>query len=98
MEKYLWTRRHIDALRKRLCQISVRREMLEASAPPELRDHELRRRIAETKTEASVVLERLARLGVHPDETTAWPRTVGTCRKDDTAAGFDCSIVVVQKT
>jgi len=70
MEKYLSAQRHIDALRKKLCQIRVRRQMLEASAPPDLRDRELRRRLEETKTEASVVLERLARLGVYLDETT----------------------------
>jgi len=71
MEKYLSTQRHIDALRKRLCQIRVRREMLEATAPPELRDRELRRRLEETETEEFVALERLARLGIYLDETTA---------------------------
>ncbi len=77
------TERHIDALRKRLCQITVRREMLEASAPPELRDRELRRRLAETETEEFVTLERLARLYVYLDETAACRRIVGACRKGD---------------
>ena len=47
--------------------------MLEASALPELRDRELRRRIAETETQQCIALEQLARLGVSPDETDGVP-------------------------
>ena len=45
--------------------------MLEAAAAPELRDRELRRRLAENASQESVMLEELARFGVFPDETTA---------------------------
>ena len=58
------TQRHIDALRTVLQQIRVRLAMLESVAPPELRDSELRRRIAEVKVEESVALARLTELGV----------------------------------
>ena len=58
------TQRHIDALRTVLRQIRVRLAMLESVAPPELRDSELRRRVAEVKVEETVVLARLAELGV----------------------------------
>jgi hypothetical protein len=42
--------------------------MLEAAAPPERRDRELRRRLAKTETEQALALERLAQVGVDPDE------------------------------
>ena len=58
------TQRHIDALRTVLQQIRARLAMLESVAPPELRDSELRRRIAEVKVEESVALARLTELGV----------------------------------
>ena len=40
--------------------------MLESTAPPELRDNELWKRIEEVKVEESVALEKLAELGVKP--------------------------------
>jgi len=40
--------------------------MLESTAPPELRDIELRKRIEEVKIEESVTLAKLAELGVKP--------------------------------
>ena len=55
---------HIEELQSRLRKIRIRRAMLEASAPPDHRDRELRSRIAETETQESVALERLARFGV----------------------------------
>ena len=55
--------------------------MLEATAPPELRDRELRRRLAETETEEFVALERLARLGAYLDETKACPANSGRLPK-----------------
>lgn len=58
------TQRHIDALRTVLRQIRARLAMLESVAPPELRDSELRRRIAEVKVEETVVLARLTEPGV----------------------------------
>jgi hypothetical protein len=67
----LSTQRHIEALRKTVRQIKDWRAMLEASAAPERRDRELRRRLAENASEESVMLEELARFGVFPDETTA---------------------------
>jgi len=51
----------------------VRREILEAAAPPELRDREMRRRIAETESQEALVLELLAGLGVHPEHGTSMP-------------------------
>jgi len=58
------TSRHIDALRTVLRQIQARLAMLESVAPPALRDSELRRRVAEVKVEETVVLARLAELGL----------------------------------
>ena len=58
------TSRHIDALRAVLRQIRARLAMLESVAPPEFRDSELRRRVAEVKVEETVVLARLAELGL----------------------------------
>jgi len=40
--------------------------MLESAAPPELRDNEMSKRIAEVKVEEEVALARLAELGVKP--------------------------------
>jgi len=56
--------RKIDGLTKVLGQIRARRAMLESSAPPELRDNETRKRLAEAKVEEEVALARLAELGV----------------------------------
>jgi len=58
--------RKIDGLTKVLGQIRARLAMLESTAPPELRDNELWKRIEEVKVEESVVLEKLAELGVKP--------------------------------
>ena len=58
------TQRHIDALRTVLRQTRARLTMLESVAPLELRDSELRRRIAEVKVEETVVLAKLTELGV----------------------------------
>jgi len=58
------TQRHIDALRTVLRQIRARLVILESVAPPALRDSELRRRVAEVKVEETVVLARLAELGL----------------------------------
>jgi len=61
---FMTTSRHIDALRTVLRQIRARLAMLESVAPPALRDSELRRRVAEVKVEETVVLARLAQLGL----------------------------------
>ena len=61
---FMTTQRHIDALRTVLRQIRARLAMLESVAPPERRDSELRRRIAEAKVEESVALAKLTELGV----------------------------------
>jgi len=58
------TQRHIDALRTVLRQIRSRLARLESVAPPALRDSELRRCVAEVKVEETVVLARLAELGL----------------------------------
>ena len=57
-------RRDIDGLTTVLGQIRARLAMLKASSPPELRDNELRKRIAEVKVEEEVALAKLAELGV----------------------------------
>ena len=59
-------KRHIDALRTVLRQIRARLAMLESAAPLDLRDSELRRRIAEVRVEESVALAKLAELGIEP--------------------------------
>jgi len=59
-------KRHINALRTVLRQIRARLAMLESAAPPDLRDSELRRRIAEVRVEESVALAKLAELGIEP--------------------------------
>ncbi len=61
---FMTTQRHIDALRTVLRQIRARLAMLESVAPPALRDSELRRHVAEVKVEETVVLARLAELGL----------------------------------
>jgi len=58
--------RKIDGLTRHLGEIRVRLAMLESTAPPELRDIELRKRIEEVKIEESVTLAKLAELGVKP--------------------------------
>ena len=58
------TQRHITALRTLLRQIRARRVMLESTAPPELRDTELRRRINELDVEENVTLAKLAEAGI----------------------------------
>ena len=59
------TKQHqIEELKRRLRSIRTHRAMLETSALPDHRDRELRSRIAETETHESVVVDRLARLGV----------------------------------
>ena len=58
--------RNIEGLTTVLGQIRVRLAMLESTAPPELRDNELRKRIAEVKIEEEVALAKLAELGVKP--------------------------------
>ena len=63
-EDFMTTQRHIDALRTVLRQIRARLTMLESVAPPEHRDSELRRRIAEVKVEELVALAKLTDLGV----------------------------------
>ncbi len=68
---------HIDALKRTLGKIRVRRAMLEAAASPDLRDRELRRRLAETETQQSVALEQLARLGIYPDDMNPEPPNNG---------------------
>ncbi len=60
------TQRHINAMKTVLRQIRARLAMLESAAPPELRDNELRRRIAEAKIEESVALAELKESGVEP--------------------------------
>jgi len=58
--------RNIDGLTTVLGQIRARLAMLESTAPPELRDNELRKCIAEVKIEEEVALAKLAELGVKP--------------------------------
>ena len=58
------TPRHIDGLETVLRQIRARLAMLESVAPPELRDSELRGRIAKVKVEETVVLAMLTEPGV----------------------------------
>ena len=58
------TPRHIDGLGTVLRQIRARLAMLESVAPPELRDSELRGRIAKVKVEETVVLAMLTEPGV----------------------------------
>ena len=58
--------RNIDGLRTVLGQIRARLAMLESVAPPELRDNELRKRIAEVEVEEEVALAKLAELAVKP--------------------------------
>ena len=68
MEGCLSNQRQIKELKKSLNSIKVRRALLEAAAPPELRDRELRSRIAETETQEALVLDLLAEFGVYPDQ------------------------------
>ncbi len=63
---FMTTQRHIDAMRTVLRQIRARLALLESIAPPDLRDRELRRRIAEAQVEESVALAELTDLGVKP--------------------------------
>jgi len=51
---------------KVLGEIRARLAMLESSVPPDHRDNEMRKRIAEVKVEEDVALSRLAELGVKP--------------------------------
>ena len=60
------TQRRIDGLRQVLAQIRLRLKMLESAAPPERRDNELRKRIAEVKVEEEVALSKLSELGAEP--------------------------------
>jgi hypothetical protein len=57
------TKQHINVLKAILRQIRVRLAMMESVAPPERRDREMRRRIAEVRVEESVALAKLTELG-----------------------------------
>jgi len=58
--------RKIDGLTTVLGQIRTRLAMLESAAPPDQRDNEMCKRIAEVKVEEEVALAKLAELGVKP--------------------------------